>query len=433
MVFLVLLRKRNFSLAKARKKENRKAANDKGKLGWRRLSIILLASSCVILLIGFMFAHWAERQLLTTNNWVEMVAPLPKDEQVASSLADYSVNKLLEGIDVEQRVANVLPPAASFVAPAIAERIDSRATSLAKNIIQSDRFQGLWIAANRLAHQQLIDKARSGPDSQGGSQQKFSLNLQELSANIKERLGANSTELLKPAGNSPTASDSKLSIGVELKASFARFQQAVKTIDFLNSVLLLAAIAALIGAFALSRTKRRLAIILSTILATISLLQLIGIQVLRPEVLNQVEQANYRPAAGVIYDGLLASFRRSAEFLFALSLATLALLIVSRTSWISHNKFLAKWRADIKKTAVWSSVLDLRVFIAAYRWPIAGIGTLLVLVFMAFVPSFDWTGLVQAALVISIMAGAVSLAAAPAAKPSVATALGKTKRKLKTR
>lgn len=386
----------------------------------RGIAVALVAALGVLFLITFMFAHWVQRQLLTTDNWVEMVAPLPKDEEVASSVADYTVNRLFEGIDVEQRVAAVLPEQASFVAPALAERIDSRATAFAKEIIQSDQFQGIWIAANRQAHSSLVERARADSSTSEPSRTtELSLNLQELSAKVRDRLGVNSQQLLASSSDA-SGGPQELSVDVDTGANFASFDRAVDILDFLNGVMLLAAVALLLGALALSGAPRRLLLILLGVLALISLLQLIGLRVLRPEIINQVEQSTYQPAAGVVYDELVASFRRSATGIFVVSAALFIGIMLAGSRWVRGNKYVIKWRKELRTTPLHKRSKELRVDIFRRRWLVFGVATVLVLVFMAFVPDFDWQGVVRAFFAVLVILAVIHLLALnPANKKTV--------------
>jgi hypothetical protein len=370
--------------------------------------MVTLVAAGLISLIGFMLAHWTERQLLTTDNYVSLVAPLPKDEEVAKALSDYTVNRLFERIDVEQKISEVLPPRAAFLAAPLTERVDARATQLTKALVQSDQFQGIWIAANRQAHQRLVNAARqeTGPD-QSDQRAAIGLRLENLLQSVKERLGSTSSELF----SGTQSADQSVSLGIDLKTRFANFKKLVNTTDFLNSTLWLASLACLIGALALSRNRHRLLLILLAAVAVIALLQLIGMKALRPSVLNHVQEAAYRPAAGVIYDQLLATFQRSATAVFAVSTVLFGLLFIVRRPFISKNRTTRKWLRDLRSTGLWRAACEVRSFIGRYRWPIIGIGVFLVLIFMAFVPDFDWQGLVRALLVILIIIGLVNLTA----------------------
>lgn len=390
------------------------------KFGWRKLAVISLTFLGLAFFVGFTTAHWVERQLLTTDNYVNLVAPLPKDEQVSSALADYSVNKLFTGIDLEAKIAQALPDKAAFLAAPLTERVNARADQLAQSFIQSDQFQGIWISANRQAHHQLVDRARGDiPLREKRAPANLGIKLGTLTQNIREKLGITSEPLFSQQSAKTSVGD--ITLVANLKSSFETFKRYVQAIDFFNGVLWLASLACLIGAIAISHTRRRLLLIILAAISVISLLQLIGVRVLRPEVINQVEQVTYRPAAEVIYDSLLASFKRGATSIFTVSTISFAVLLLFRLPAVTKNKYLAKWRNDFHQTAFWKTVCDIRVKIGTYRWPIVGTGAFLVLVFMAFVPEFDWQGLLRAVLSILIILGLVTIVAAkPVSKNQLA-------------
>src|SRR4051812_25068299 len=84
-------------------------------LRWRGPAVFLLTFIGVIALVGYLLVHWTERQLLTTDNWVKLVAPMPKDNSVATALSTYSVNKLFTEADLETKIEQVLPPQAALL------------------------------------------------------------------------------------------------------------------------------------------------------------------------------------------------------------------------------------------------------------------------------------------------------------------------------
>ena len=374
--------------------------------GWRRLAVSLLTVVGLVSLTGFMVVHWTQRQLLTTENYVELVAPLPKNEEVASALSQYSVDRLFSKINVEQKVEDVLPTRAAFLAPPLTERLEARTHDVTKRLVQSDQFQAIWVGANRLAHQKLVDSARGEPGAQSQEQRSsFGLKLENLLQSIKEKLGQSYASLFE---NSKSA-DQSVNLGVDLKTRFKNFSKFVKSVDFLNSTLWLLALACLVGALAISRTRKRLFMVIMAVIAVVALLQLIGIKALRPALLNQIEESAFRPAVGVIYDELLATFQRSATTVLAVSLLLSGLVFILSRNFVAKNKRLQRWLADLKTTKIWQIIHNFRIFIGRFRWPIVGVGAFLVLIFMAFGPQFDWQGLIRGSLVILIFLGLVTI------------------------
>src|SRR3989344_903553 len=167
---------------------------------WRGLAVVSLMVIGITSLTGFMLAHWTQRQLLTTENYVELVAPLPKNEEVALALSQYSVDRLFLKINVEQKIEDVLPTRAAFLAPPLTERLQTRTIDVTKNLIQSDQFQAIWASANRVAHQRLVDTARNESSNQSDERANFSLKLESLLPSVRERLGSSSAGLFQGPG-----------------------------------------------------------------------------------------------------------------------------------------------------------------------------------------------------------------------------------------
>ena len=390
-----------------------------GKINWRGMTIWALTLLGILFLTSFTLVHWTERLILTTDNWVKVVTPLPKNEEVATALSQHAVDKLFEDVDLEQKISDALPRRAAFLAAPLTERVETRADQLAKNIIQSDQFQSVWATANRVAHERLVSAARDGGDqTQNNQKAGFALRLENLLQSIRERLGSSSGGLFSET----KGQDRPISLNVDLKTKFNNFKKAVRLSDFLNSVLWLAALACLVWALALSRGRRRLFMAVMIILATIALLQLIGVKALRPSVLNQIQDISFRPAAGIIYDELLSSFQRSATVLFVISTLLFLIIFITGRPVVKNNPKLRKWLKDARGSNFWQLMLNSRLWVGRYRWPIAGIISFLILVYLAFAPELDWQSVINAGLVISIFAGLINL-----------VSLSQPKRHIKTR
>ena len=83
------------------------------------------------------------------------------------------------------------------------------------------------------------------------------------------------------------------------------------------------------GALAFSKSRRRLFTIFAGIVSALALLQLIGLKALRPELLNEIEKATYKPAVATVYDALTLSFRHSVLVMFFVGVVLLIIGIFS--------------------------------------------------------------------------------------------------------
>src|SRR5688572_28535181 len=94
--------------------------------------------------------------MLDTDQYVETVGPLIDNRDVQDALATRITNALVEGSGVETKIADALPPQASFVAPAVARGLERIVNDAALALVQSDQVETLWDTANRRAHTQVV-------------------------------------------------------------------------------------------------------------------------------------------------------------------------------------------------------------------------------------------------------------------------------------
>jgi hypothetical protein len=372
----------------------------KFRFGWRGPLVFILTAFGVISLLGFMFAHWTDRQVLTTDNWVKIVGPLPKDDTVATALSQYSVERLFAGVDVEGKITQALPDKAVFLAPTLTERLEVRTEQVTKNLIQSDTFESIWTVANRTAHQKLMDAARS--DAPAASRAtNFEIKLDSLKDRVRERLGKSSDELFNDT-SSKTSSGS-VNLNLSFKTKFENFKKFVRTIDFLNATLGLVALAALLGAIVLTLHRRRLLMVISLSMLVITLLQLIGINAVRPAVLNHIQNEAFRPAAGVVYDNLLVDFRRSATVVGIVSALVLLVAYLTKPKFIKRSKMLSGQLRSLKRSNAYSYWMLARIETHRLRLFISGGVIIIGLALMALAFKLDWEGIIRSVLVIIIV------------------------------
>src|SRR5215218_3515782 len=71
------------------------------------LTLITLASVLALLAI---FALWANRQLLDTDNWTETSSELLENDEIRGQLAIFLIDELYANVDVPAELAEAFPP-----------------------------------------------------------------------------------------------------------------------------------------------------------------------------------------------------------------------------------------------------------------------------------------------------------------------------------
>lgn len=124
----------------------------RGHPRWAVALIVLGA----ILTFAAIFSIWVNRQALNTDNWVDTSTRLIQDEEVRAQLSDYLANQLFANVDVSEELREALPPRLAPLATAAAGGLEQLAPQAAEKLFATPRFEALWEAANRKAHEALL-------------------------------------------------------------------------------------------------------------------------------------------------------------------------------------------------------------------------------------------------------------------------------------
>src|SRR5215475_6362915 len=123
------------------------------------LALIVLGA---ILTFAAIFSIWVNRQALNTDNWVDTSTRLIQNEEVRNQLADYLANQLVANADIAGELEEALPPRLAPLATAAAGGLEQLAPQVAERLFATPRFQALWEAANRKAHESLLQILNGG-------------------------------------------------------------------------------------------------------------------------------------------------------------------------------------------------------------------------------------------------------------------------------
>jgi hypothetical protein len=228
----------------------------------RRVGVTALLLVGTLLWTAFGLGLWAKRQALDTNNWVDTSDQLLENEQIRSALAFFVVDRLYDSATVEARLKEALPPRLDRLAAPATAALKEIARRNAPRVLGSAAALNAWEAANRSAHNTLLNIVDNGV--QGRS---VSLDLRSLVGEVAAGTGlpASAVDKLPPqVANLQVASPEELDNVRDLLHLF-------KTIIWL---LLGLAVACFAGAIALARDRRR------TVLNVGACLMLAGVAVL---------------------------------------------------------------------------------------------------------------------------------------------------------
>jgi hypothetical protein len=154
----------------------------------RRLPLVLITLASVLALLAI-FAVWANRQLLDTENWTETSSELLADEAIQGQVAVFLVDELYATRDVQGQVEQALPPRLQPLAGPAAGGLKDLAVQATDGLLGRPRVQELWEQANRRAHARFMDVIEGGGEvvsTEGGD---VTLDLKALLGQTEERVG----------------------------------------------------------------------------------------------------------------------------------------------------------------------------------------------------------------------------------------------------
>jgi hypothetical protein len=157
------------------------------------LPLILIAVACFLAFIAI-FAIWANRQLLNTDNWTDTSSELLENDEIRTQVADFLVAEVYANVDVkaeiEQGLQGVLKPrGAQALAGPAAGALQTAAQKAADELLSRPRAQELWENANRTAHEAFLDVVEGDGDVVSTTGGDVTLDLKSLLAEAQNRLG----------------------------------------------------------------------------------------------------------------------------------------------------------------------------------------------------------------------------------------------------
>ncbi|MFE6157908.1 hypothetical protein ACFQ7F_03180 [Streptomyces sp. NPDC056486] len=203
-------------------------------LSVRRSVAAVLIALVAVLAVTSVVGVWGARTTLNTDRWAATVGPLPEDPDVNAAVSTYLTREIFDRVDVKQRLTEALPPRASFLAaPATGAVHDYVRDSISK-LIAADRFQDLWRAMNRRAHERIVEVLEKENENVRVSGDTVTLNLLPMVNNVLRSLEEQLPTMFGKKLDLPALSSGELppglhdriekALGVSLPADFAQIR-----------------------------------------------------------------------------------------------------------------------------------------------------------------------------------------------------------------
>lgn len=155
----------------------------------RHKTVIALVVAASLIGVLAIFALWANRQLLDTDNWAETSSELLENDDIRGQVSGFLADELYRSADLQQRVQEILPPRAAPLAGPAASGLKTLAERGIDQLLTRPRPQQLWEEANRATHRQLIALLEGGGPALSTSGGKVVLDLKQLLTQSQSRLG----------------------------------------------------------------------------------------------------------------------------------------------------------------------------------------------------------------------------------------------------
>jgi hypothetical protein len=346
-----------------------RATDRQGARRWKSItSWVLIVLACLLAIVSVLVV-FVRNEVLNTDTYVSTVTPLASNPAIQSAVAQRVTDALITKSALDYRVKQALPERAKFLATPITDAAETAANQIVLKLIESDKFQKLWVQANTRVHRQIV--ALLTGSSKGAfdlSNGKVTLDLSKVEAAAKKELAAKGLSVVNklPSTNAPT---------LTLFQS-TQLHKAQKLTRFANRIYLLLPILALALyaiAVMLSRNRRRGLVRAATGLALSMMLLLVVMSLLRQHYLSSLGPHQSRPAAQAVIDALDASLLDTVRTTLVVAAVVAIVAVAFGTRWVAN-----------RQRPTWMTEGPFHEFVAAHRkglqWTVLGLGVLVLVV-----------------------------------------------------
>jgi len=216
-------------------------------VAWGVRALFTLAT---ILTVAAIFAIWANRQVLNSDNWAKTSTELLQNSAVRAELASYLVQELYANVDVSAELSSALPPRLKPLAGPVAGGLENLAETAADRFLGRPRVQAAWFTAQRVTAQQFINIVSGNSRAVQVTGHAVFIDLRPILGKLTQAFGLPSSLAAKLP---PSAARLKVMSSSQISA----IQKVVKLVKGLAVILPLVALLLFALAVYLSRTRRR--------------------------------------------------------------------------------------------------------------------------------------------------------------------------------
>jgi hypothetical protein len=406
----------------------------------RRWLVGLLVVVACLAVLASTLAIWAHTLVFNTDRWVEVVAPIGKDPAVTQKASVYLTDRAIEASDLQNRIAEALPPRAAFLAAPITEQVRTFTQERLLQVLRDPRVYDLWVKLNRVAHEHLIAVLRGESKVVQLQGDQVQLNLLPLIAKaldtvqqaMPDALGSRITIPTLDPSASPDEMRQQLStaLGRPLPSDFgtvtlfegqqvSQVQTAVRLFDRLIWLLVIVTVLLVAAAVALSPAKLRTGVQLGigTVVAF----------VLARIITHRIEQSiadglSSQPGSGVakgVISSAVDNLNGFTQWLIIAGIVVaVAAFLASRPQWFVKAKDWGAVAAGAGEARMSALRSPAHRFIGAHRDGLQVAGVVVALVILFFWTSSIWLAILVIALLAVYEVLMVRFAGPPADGPA---------------
>lgn len=191
--------------------ESTRAAESRPSAVRQVLAVILVVLTALLSLVSVL-AGYVRSDLLDTERYVGIVAPLASDPAVQAEVVDAVTQTVIDNVRLDDltqdaiavlragdgrlaellrsdgRLAEALNSSISALGPLVQNQLEEATRRAATRIVQSPRFAELWAEANRVAHQRTLAVLRDEGSALRTSDGAVRLDVGVIVEEVKQRL-----------------------------------------------------------------------------------------------------------------------------------------------------------------------------------------------------------------------------------------------------
>jgi hypothetical protein len=242
---------------------------------------LLFVLACLSITVGTV-AVWAHQTLLVTDRFVAVTSRVAAEPQVQALAADKIASQVVTAVDVQGRIAGVLPPNQAFLAIPLTNAVEGVLDKKLTEFFANPRAQSAFVAALQFSHAHLVTLLRNDSNFVDVNGTTATIDLLPIAVEglrvLQEEgiLPASITlpDVTDPAGRDATIATLESRLGRDLPDDFALVQIAdanrlataqavVRAFDFITILLVVLAVVFVAATIFLSGRRLRMVALLA--------------------------------------------------------------------------------------------------------------------------------------------------------------------------